>query len=417
MPRKLSNVLTPLAVKNAKPGRHADGGGLHLLVKESGARSWVYRFMLNGKSRDIGLGPAGPGGISLADARTARDALRLKVKAGVDPLEEREREAAASLAAAQAARVAGVTFKQVAEALIDRKEGGWRNAKHRQQWRNTLATYAYPHFGDLPVAQIDTAHVLAVLEPIWTAKPETANRVKQRCKSVMDWCFARQYVTNNPVLLVDHLLPLANLKRAKNHHPALPWAMLPDFFADVLHDGTSGSCRELLEFTILAAARSGEARRLTWDQINFDEKCWYVPLEHMKEANHHRVPLTWRMIEILEARRELALHETLIFPSPRGKIYSENTTTKLLEDKKVKSDAPGRYAVTHGFRSTFRTWGAEQGFREDYLEACLAHVERNAVVASYKRTDVFEARRGIMDAFTNYACSKLNKSNVKLDFI
>ena len=184
MPRKLSNALTPLAVKNAKPGRHADGGGLHLLVKETGARSWVYRFMLKGKSRDVGLGAAaGPDAISLADARDAASALRLKVKAGIDPLEERQREAAEALAAAQAAQIAGMTFKAVAEAYIAANEESWRNDKHRQQWRNTLATYVYPVMGDLPVADIGTAHVLKILEPIWKAKPETASRVRGRIET------------------------------------------------------------------------------------------------------------------------------------------------------------------------------------------------------------------------------------------
>src|SRR5687768_1419259 len=186
MPRKVSNALTPLGVKNAKPGRHADGAGLHLLVKESGARSWVYRFMLNGKSRDIGLGAAGQGGMSLADARDARDALRIKVKAGIDPLEERAQEAAQALAAAQAAKVAGTTFKDVAAAYIAANEESWRNPKHRQQWRNTLDTYVYPVIGELPVAEVGTAHVLKILEPIWKAKAETASRVRGRMETILD---------------------------------------------------------------------------------------------------------------------------------------------------------------------------------------------------------------------------------------
>ncbi len=194
MPRKLSNALTPLAVKNAKPGRHADGGGLHLLVKESGARSWVYRFMLKGKSRDIGLGAAaGLSAISLAAARDAAAALRLKVKAGIDPLAERQQKAAEALAAAQAAQIAGITFKAVAEAYIAANEGSWRNDKHRQQWRNTLATYVYPVMGDLPVADIGTAHVLKILEPIWQDKPETASRIRGRIETVLDAAKARGY--------------------------------------------------------------------------------------------------------------------------------------------------------------------------------------------------------------------------------
>ncbi len=158
MPRKLSNALTPLAVKNAKLGRHADGGGLQLLVKPSGARSWVYRFMLAGKSRDVGLGAAGPGGMSLADARDEAAALRLKVKAGTDPLAERDRNAVQALASAQAAKVAGTTFKDAATSYIAANEESWRNPKHRQQWGNTLASYVYPVIGDLPVANVETAH-------------------------------------------------------------------------------------------------------------------------------------------------------------------------------------------------------------------------------------------------------------------
>ena len=181
MPKKLHNALTPLAVKNAKPGRHADGGGLHLLVKPTGARSWVYRFMLNGNSHDVGLGSAGPGGMSLAHARDGAAALRLKVKAGINPLEERDREAAEALAAAQAAKVAGTTFKEVASAYIAANEDSWRNPKHRQQWRNTLDTYVYPMIGDLPVGEIETAHVLKILEPIWKAKAETASRIRGLC--------------------------------------------------------------------------------------------------------------------------------------------------------------------------------------------------------------------------------------------
>jgi hypothetical protein len=175
MPRKLSNALTPLSVRNAKRGRHADGGGLHLLVKESGARSWVYRFMLTGKARDIGLGAAsGPEAVSLAKARDKADAFRLKVKSGIDPLAERDREAAEALAAAQASQIAGITFKAVADAHIAANEANWRNAKHRQQWSNTLSTYVYPIVGDLPVAEICTAHVLKILEPI--VEGEAGNR-------------------------------------------------------------------------------------------------------------------------------------------------------------------------------------------------------------------------------------------------
>ena len=191
MPRKVSNALTPLSVKNAKPGRHADGGGLNLLVKDSGARSWVYRFMIAGKSRDIGLGAAGPGNISLSDARDLAAALRLKVKVGIDPLQERQQEAAQALASAQAAKVAGKTFKAVAEDYIRTNEGSWRSDKHRQQWRNTLASYVHPEICELPVADVTTPYVLRNLEPIWANKSETASRTRGHLETVLDAAKAR----------------------------------------------------------------------------------------------------------------------------------------------------------------------------------------------------------------------------------
>ncbi len=177
MPRKLHNVLTAQSVKHAKPGRHADGEGLYLLVKPSGSRSWVYRFMLNGKSRDMGLGSADAGGVSLAEARYARDALKVKVKAGVDPLTERDLHAKQAKEAADAALAASVTFEGAAKQYIQAHQDSWRNDKHRQQWRNTLKTYVYPVIGDLAVGDVETSHVLRILEPIWKSKSETASRI------------------------------------------------------------------------------------------------------------------------------------------------------------------------------------------------------------------------------------------------
>ena len=233
MPKKLSNALTPLAVKNAKPGSHVDGGGLRLLVKDSGAKSWVYRFMLNGKTRDIGLGPAaGADAIALSTARDLASALRLKVKAGTDPLEERQREAAQAMAAAQAAQVAGITFKAVAETYITTYEGSWRNDKHRQQWKNTLATYVYPVIGDLPVAEVGTAHVLKILEPIWKAKAETASRVRGRMETILDAAKARGYRDGeNPARWRGHIAQIlpARSRLTRGHHKAMPYDAIPAF--------------------------------------------------------------------------------------------------------------------------------------------------------------------------------------------
>ena len=278
MPKKLNNALTPLAVKNAKPGRHADGGGLHLLVKESGARSWVFRFMLNGKSRDVGLGTAGPGGTSLAAARDTRDALRLKVKSGIDPLDERHWEAAKALAEFQAAQVAGVTFKAVAEAYIETNEGSWRNDKHRLQWKNTLSTYVYPVIGDLPVAKVGTAHVLQILEPIWKAKTETASRLRGRMETILDAAKARGYRDGeNPARWRGHIAQIlpARSRLTRGHHKAMPYEAVPAFVG-ALHQRAAVAALAL-EFAILTAARTGEVIGAKWGEVDLEKAVWTIP--------------------------------------------------------------------------------------------------------------------------------------------
>ena len=269
MPRKLSNALTPLAVKNAKPGRHADGGGLHLLAKPSGARSWVYRFMIAGRTRDVGLGTAGPGGMSLADARDEAAALRLRVKAGTDPLAEREREAAKALATAQAAKVAGTTFKDVATTYIAANEESWRNLKHRQQWGNTLASYVYPVIGDLPVANVETAHVLKILEPIWKDKAETASRVRGRIETILDSAEARGYRQGeHPARWRGHLAQIlpARTRLSRGHHKAIAYEAIPAFIGALCARGAVAALA--LEFTILTAARSGELIGARWSEVD-----------------------------------------------------------------------------------------------------------------------------------------------------
>jgi len=293
MPKKLNNALTPLAVKNAKPGRHADGGGLHLLVKESGARSWVFRFMLNGKSRDVGLGTAGPGGTSLAAARDARDALRLKVKSGIDPLDERQWEAAKALAEFQSAQIAGVTFKAVAEAYIETNEGSWRNDKHRLQWKNTLSTYVYPVIGDLPVAKVGTAHVLQILEPIWKAKTETASRLRGRMETILDAAKARGYRDGeNPARWRGHIAQIlpARSRLTRGHHKAMPYEAVPAFVG-ALHQRAAIAALAL-EFVILTAARTGEVIGAKCGEVDLEKAVWTIPAIRMKAGKEHRVPLS-----------------------------------------------------------------------------------------------------------------------------
>lgn len=396
MPRKLNNALTSLAVKNAKPGRHADGGGLHLLVKETGARSWVYRFMLKGKARDIGLGPAsGLDAISLAKARDKAAELRLKVKAGIDPLSERQREAAEAVAAAHAAEIAGVTFKAVAEAYIAANEDSWRNPKHRQQWSNTLSTYVYPVIGNLPVADVGTAHILSILEPIWKTKSETASRIRGRIEIILDAAKARGYRDGeNPARWRGHLGQLlpARSRLMRGHHKAMAYDAMPEFIARLrARDAVAALA---LEFLILTAARSGEVLGATWAEVDLKKAIWTIPAARMKASKEHRVPLSPRAVEILNASEPL--DAVWLFPSVRGSPLSSMAMSMLL--RRMAADV-----TVHGFRSTFRDWAAEcTSYPHEVCEMALAHVIGNKAEAAYRRGDLFEKRRRLMTDWANH---------------
>lgn len=398
MPRKVHNALTHISVKNAKPGRHADGGGLHLLVKPSGARSWVYRFMLNGKSRDVGLGAAGQGGLSLADARDKAEKLRVKVKSGIDPLEERAQEGAEARAAAQAAKVAGTTFKDAAVAYLAANEDNWRNPKHRQQWRSTLATYVYPEIGDLPVAEVQTAHVLSILEPIWHEKPETASRIRGRIETVLDSAKARGYREGeNPARWRGHIAlilpPRSRLTRG--HHSALPYSKIPGFVAELREREAVAALA--LEFLILTAGRTGEVIGATWEEVDLDSAVWTIPPARMKAGKEHRVPLSGRAVAILRSTK--ALGSDHLFPGAKGGKLSGMAMSMLLRRMKVD-------ATVHGFRSGFRDWAAEcTGYAHEVCEMALAHVIANKAEAAYRRGDLFEKRRRLMEEWADYCTS------------
>lgn len=400
MPRKLSNALTPLAVKSAKPGRHADGGGLHLLVKETGARSWVYRFMLKGKARDVGLGAAsGADAKSLATARDLASALRLKVKAGVDPLEQREREAAEALALAQAAEIAGISFEAVAEAYVAANEESWRNAKHRQQWRNTLTTYVYPVMGQLPVADIGTAHVLKILEPIWREKPETASRIRGRIETVLDAAKARGYREGeNPARWRGHIAQIlpARTRLTRGHHKALPYDAIPAFVGELRSREALAALA--LEFVILTAARTSEMLGAKWGEVDLAKGIWTIPASRMKAGKEHRVPLSPRAVEILETVKPLG--KTYLFPADKGGKLSTMAMSMLL--RRMKADC-----TVHGFRSGFRDWAAERtAYAHEVCEMALAHVIGNKSEAAYRRGDMFEKRRRLMNDWAEYCSNR-----------
>jgi integrase len=423
MPRKLNHALTDLAVKNAKPGRHADGGGLHLLVKHptpeaikhakpgqpaKGARSWVFRFMLKSKSHDVGLSrcpeaiamlsKTGGSELTLAQARNIAAIYRYKVKAGIDPLAERQREAAEAIAAAQAAHVAGITFRHVSEAHIAANEGSWRNAKHRQQWRNTLATYVYPVIGDLPVADIGTAHVLQIVEPLWQAKPETASRVRGRIETLLDAAKARGYRDGeNPARWRGHIAQIlpARAKLSRGHHKAMPYAQLPEF-AGALRERQAMAALAL-EFVILTATRTSEVLGATWGEVDLEKAIWTIPAARMKAGREHRVPLPPRAIEILETTQLFG--KDWLFPSDRGGKLSGMAMSMLL--RRMKLDC-----TVHGFRSAFRDWSAEcTGYAHEVCEMALAHSIGNKAEAAYRRGDLFDKRRRLMAEWASYCAN------------
>ena len=408
MPKKVVNALTPLQVKNAKPGRHADGSGLHLLVKASGARSWVFRYMINGKSRDMGLSrcpeaiaimeKTGRDELTLAQARDIAAICRLKVKAGIDPLVEREQAQADAIAEARQRQAASVTFRQAAVTYLDAREDGWRNAKHRQQWHNTLATYVYPHIGELPVGDVETQHVLHILEPIWRSKAETASRVRGRIEAILDAAKVRGHRSGeNPARWRGHLdkiLP-ARQRLSRGHHAALPYQQVPDLIASLR--GRSATAALALEFLILTAARTGEVVGADWNEISFEDATWTVPAKRMKAGREHRFPLPDRAIDILRQTQKLSCDN--LFPGQRGGTMSGMAMSMLLRRM-------GTNVTVHGFRSSFRDWASETtGYSHEVCEMALAHTITNKAEAAYRRGDLFEKRRQLMNDWAEFCNS------------
>lgn len=379
--------LTALKVKSAGPGMHADGGGLYLQVQGAG-RSWVFRYSRNGKQRYMGLGSTSA--ITLAEAReAARDARRLLAQ-GTDPLDARnsQREAAEI----EVKKTKAITFDQAAEQYITTHEASWRNPKHRQQWTNTLATYASPIIGKLPVAAIDRELVLRVIEPLWSTKTETANRVRGRIEAVLDWAKVRGYRDgDNPAQWrgnLAHALPAKSKVRRVQHHPALPYSDLPKFMRALRV--REGIAARALEFTILTSARTEEVLRTRWDEL--DEAVWTIPASRMKASKPHRVPLSGAALAVLQSLPRL---NEWVFPGARGPLSNMAMLNVLRR--------MGAGVTAHGFRSTFRDWAAEcTAFPNHVVEQALAHSIGSAVEAAYRRGDLFDKRRELMTAWAAY---------------
>ena len=388
------NITKAKAMKSGDPAisdGSVKGLRLHPHRSQNGRGAWKLRFTspVTKKRRDLGLGIFPDVGI--ADARDAASAAQRLVATGKDPIDERK-------IAASAAVVETLTFEVAARKRFEELSPGFANAKHRQQWINTLTTYMFPYIGSTPLADLKVADFAEALRPIWLKKPETAQRVKQRCHEVMDWAYSQDMTAGNPVLSVARLLPKQPPKSKRvQHHPAMPWRQVSDFYSAKLAGGQK-STHALMTFVILTAARSGEARAATWDEIDINAAIWTVPADRMKAGVEHRVPLSSPAVallrEVLQRKRN-----DLVFPAPQGGVLTDMALTKFLRYHKVPSDTAGRTATAHGFRASFRDWASENGYPRDHAERALAHTIKNQAEAAYHRTDLLDQRRPMMEAW------------------
>jgi integrase len=366
-----------------EPGRYADGNGLYLVVEPSGAKRWVLRTIVRGKRRDMGLG--GLSLVSLAEAREKALACRKLAREGGDPLAERRK-----------ARAVIPTFAEAAERVHAEHQATWRNAKHAQQWINTLRQYAFPIIGERRVDQIDTPAILNTLSPIWLTKPETARRVRQRLGTVLDWAKAAGFRSgDNPVAGVAKGLPKQG--DDGDHHAALPYAEVPGFVARLREADSGLMARLALEFLILTAARTSEVLGAKWGEVDETERLWIVPAERMKAKRVHRVPLGDRCLEILARAKELSAGSEYLFPGRApGKPMSNMVFLMMLRRMTVATTAPG-------FRSSFRDWAAETtSYPRELAEMALAHTVESKVEAAYRRGDLLQKRRELMQDWASF---------------
>ncbi len=407
MPRKAAG-LTATKVEKAKPGRYGDGNGLYLLVRPDGGRWWLFRYVRAGKMREMGLGrapgrTADAGAVTLAEARLKAGTLFKLVREGIDPLDQREEKKAEARAAVQREAVQRITFRSVAEKYVAAHEASWRNDKHIYQWNQSLGSYVFPHLGDLPVAEVETGHVVAALEPIWTAKPETATRVRGRIEAVLDYAKALGWRTGeNPARWRGHLANLMPARKkiaAVEHHAALPWQQIGAFMAELRE--RAGTAALALEFTVLTAARTGETLGARWTEIDLTEAVWTVPGTRMKTAREHRVPLTDAALAVLRQAAEMRTSnaaDAYVFPGQRPGASLSQMALMMLMRRMGKGDL-----TVHGFRSAFRDWAAERtSYAREVAEAALAHIVADKVEAAYRRGDLFEKRRRLMDDWSTF---------------
>lgn len=378
MARAINRLTVKEAAAQKEPGLHADGGGLYLNVKGSGTRSWVFIYSWHGKRREKGLGSFQL--VSLGDARTKRDEARKRLAAGKDPLEPEE-------------PLTTATFGETATCLVNDLEVGWRNAKHRQQWRNTLETYCATIW-DRSVETVSTSDLVGILRPIWTKKPETASRLRARIERVLDAAKVNGYrAGDNPARWrghLQHILPGSTRGSGVRHHPAMPYAQVPDFVRGLKRRVSTAA--RALEYLIHTAARTNEVLGMTWVEVDMEAKIWTVPAERMKTGREHVVPLTEAGLTVLRAMQIIGTaHDAPVFPSRKGVRLSNMSMEMLL--RRMGCDD---YTV-HGFRSSFRDWaGEETGVAREIAEAVLAHAVGSAVELAYRRGTALAKRRDLM---------------------
>lgn len=383
----LTGKLTKKLVENAGPGRHGDGGGLYLVVDPSGARRWIVRVTVKGQKNrkgaplrtDFGLGGADV--VSLVQARERALEYRRMAKQGLNPRYNAKQDVP--------------TFAEVAEQVHIERLPTWKNAKHAQQWINTLREYAFPKIGRMPVDSIGQPEVLMCLSPIWTEKHETARRLSQRIKTVLDVARSKGFREGeNPVTAIRDGKVLPKVKAKKKHHKAMRWQDVPTFYAD-LATRTAMAAKALM-FTCLSGARTGEVLGMRWDEIDMDERVWTCPAERMKTGEDHRVPLTGAMLEIIEPLR--ALRSEFVFEGQkRNRPLSNMAMLMLLRRMGVEG------VTVHGFRSTFRDWASEVASApREVAEISLSHRIGSRVEQAYARSDLLERRRALMENWSNY---------------
>jgi integrase len=394
------NRLTAKQVEKIKAvGDYCDGGGLWLQVSGKNAKSWIFRYSLRGRAREMGLGSTSR--IALAEVRDERDKYNRLLRDHIDPIEHRKRQRAETALA----EAATITFKEAAAAYCATHRAGWKSFKHATQWAASLSTYAEPTIGNLAVRDINTGHIHRMLEPIWSVMPDTASRVRGRIESVLDWARVKGYRGDgeNPARWrgnLDHLFPKPSKVRKVEHYAALPYAELPAFMDKLRRQ--QGPAARALEFTILTSARLSESRNATLQEIDHSSKVWAVPSERMKGGKEHRVPLCKRALELAAMGDTQHLFASPYFP---GKAISESRLRELLRHL-------GHGDITiHGFRATFKTWAMERTrFDNPVIESALAHISGNRVERAYMRGDVLEKRRQLMNAWADFCESPPAKS-------